>query len=143
MGANITSSPPLQAAAHENKAAAVEYLLSVGADINQLAGATGYALHAAAGGSVQGSRVMKMLVDHGADPNALGGEDGTALQSAASQGCLANIKFLLSVGADPTIEGGKHGTPLKAAMAYGWYHVVNYLRRYMAAKEKDAGLSQS
>ena len=105
----------------------------------QLAGKTGYALHAAARyESAHGPTVMKMLVDGGADPNARGGKYETALQSAARHGHLANVKFLLSAKADPTIEGGRYRSPLKASLSKKkYYHVANYLTRHIAAMKKD------
>lgn len=79
-----------------------------------------------------------MLVKHGADPNARGGQYGTALQAAALHGCLFNVKYLLSVGADPTIEGGQYKSPLNASLAnQKHHHVAYYLRRYIAAQQKD------
>jgi len=126
---------PLQGAALRHRVDAVEYLLSLGADVSQLSGKTGYALHAAScDESPNGLAIMKMLIEHGADPNSRGGEYGTALQAAATHGCLQNVKFLLAAGADPTIEGGKYGSPLNAATAgkKKYYHVANFLRRYTA-----------
>jgi len=104
--------------------------------VNQLSGKAGYALHAACRHeSENGRRVLRSLLDHGADPNARGGKYETALQAAAKHGCLDNVKILLAAGADPTIEGGKYGSPLKAAVAKKkHYHVANFLRRYMAAR---------
>ena len=83
----------------------LEYLFNMGADVNQLSGKTGYALHAASRFEPgEGLAVLKSLLDHGADPNARAGKYETALQAAANHGCLDNVKFLLSAGADPTIE---------------------------------------
>lgn len=144
------SRSPLQAAARHHWLGAVKYLLGLGANVSQLSGKTGYALHAASRtesgkedyylrivnrrASWEGPAVLQALLDHGADPNARGGKYETALQAAAKHGCLDNIKILLSAGADPTIEGGRYGSPLKAALAgeEKHYHVANYLRRYIA-----------
>ena len=130
-----TCRAPLQGAALRHRVEALEYLLSLGADVNQLSGKTGYALHAACRTeSTEGERVIKLLLDNGADPNARGGKYETALQAAAKHGCLDNVKTLLAAGADPTIQGGRYGTPLDAAAANKkeiHYHVVNYLRRYL------------
>jgi len=128
---------PLQAAARQHRLAAVEYLLGLGVDANQLSGKTGYALHAACrSNSENGLKIMKMLLDRGANPNAQGGKYGTALQCAAKHGHLKNVKFLLDAGADPTIEGGRYESPLKAAMAKKkHYHIANFLRRHLASSQ--------
>ena len=111
--ANCHSSAPLQAAARRHRLAAMEYLLSIGTDVNQLSGETGHALHAACcSGSEDGRRVIKMLLEHGTDPNARAGKYGTALQAAANHGCLDNVKILFAAGVDPTIRGGKYGSPV-------------------------------
>lgn len=126
---------PLQGAALCHQLDALEYLLSLGADVHRLSGKTGYALHAASRyESARGPAIFKMLFDHGADANARGGKYETALQAAARHGCLKNVKMLLAAGADPTIEGGRYGSPIKAALAgkKGEHHVANYLRRYIA-----------
>ena len=63
----------------------VEYLLSIGADATQLAGKTGYALHAACRAeSEDGLKIIKMLLEHGAGPNSRGGKYETALQAAST-----------------------------------------------------------
>jgi ankyrin repeat protein len=136
---NTRRRAPLQAAARRHNLAPVEYLLELGADVNQISGRTGQALHAACRyQSEDGQAVIKMLLDHGADPNARAGKYETALQAAARHGHLENVKLLLAAGADPAIEGGKYGSPVKAALAKEkdkkHYHVANFLTRYMAAK---------
>ena len=125
----------MQGAALRHRLGAVEYLLSLGADVTQLSGKTGYALHAACSyESGESPAIIKMLLDHGADPNARGGKYETALQAAAKHGCLNNVKILLKAGADPTIRGGRYGSPFEAATAGKKKHylVANYLRRYIA-----------
>ena len=129
----------LQSAARGHNLEAVEHLLKLGVDPNQLSGKTGYALHAACRReSNSGTEILKLLVQHGADPNKRGGKYETALQAAAKHGCLANMKFLLSVGADPTIEGGRYVSPWKAALAgkNKHYHVANYLKRHTGTIRK-------
>jgi len=114
----------------------VEYLLAIGADATQLAGKTGYALHAACRAeSEDGLKIIKMLLEHGAGPNSRGGKYETALQAAAKHGHLRNAKLLLGAGADPTLEGGRYGTPLQAALAgkEKHYHVANFLKRHTAS----------
>jgi ankyrin repeat protein len=113
----------------------VNYLLSLGADPNQLAGKTGFALHAACRGeSGDGRSIISMLLERGADPNARGGKYETALQAAAKHGSLENVNMLLAAGADAAIEGGRYGSPLKAALAKKkHYHVANFLKRRAAA----------
>lgn len=96
----------LQAAARRHHLAAVEYLLCLGVDVNQLSGKTGYALNAACCyESEDGPKVMRMLLDHGPDPNTRGGKYETALQSAAKHGHLENVKFLLGAKGGPDCRG--------------------------------------
>ena len=114
----------------------VEYLLSIGADATQLAGKTGYALHAACRAeSEDGRKIIKIMLDRGADPNSRGGKYETALQAAAKRGHLRNVKFLLGAGADPTFEGGRYRTPLQAALVSKkkHYHVAYFLKRHIAS----------
>jgi ankyrin repeat domain-containing protein 50 len=141
--ADFHASAPLQAAARGHHLAAVEYLLSIGADVDQLSGRTGHTLHAACRTeSEDGKRVIEMLLEHGVDPNLRAGKYETALQAAAKHGCLGIVKLLLASGADPTIRGGKYGSPLEAALAgKKHYHVANFLRRHLAAMERHAAES--
>jgi ankyrin repeat protein len=118
----------------------MEYLVGLGADVNQIAGRTGLALHAACRyESEEGKRVIKVLLDHGADPNSRAGKYETALHAAANHGCLGNVKVLLAAGADPTVQGGQFGSPLEAALAEEkHYHVANFLRRYIATRKAES-----
>lgn len=115
---DASSRSPLQAAARNHRLSAFEYLLNLGADVNQLSGKAGYALHVASrNASSDRSAILKILLAHGADPNARRGKYKTALQAATRHSCLNNVRILLSAGADPTIEGGRYSSPLEAAMA--------------------------
>ena len=90
-------------AAWRNDTAAVDLLLSAGADVNVVNDYGATALYVAAE-NADGPVVSKLL-DANADPNKalLSGE--TPLMQAARRGKLDVVRLLLSKGADPQREG--------------------------------------
>ncbi|KAH8813589.1 hypothetical protein DL96DRAFT_1821354 [Flagelloscypha sp. PMI_526] len=103
----------------------IELLVEHGADVNNMAGSFGNALHAAA---LQGSLdVVQFLVEKGADMNKERGYYGSALEAAARGGHLGVVKFLVEKGAIVNKDGGRHSSALQTAALGGHLDVVEFL----------------
>ncbi|KAF7978584.1 hypothetical protein HWV62_45296 [Athelia sp. TMB] len=96
-----------------------------GADLNELGGKWGTALHAASHSNHL--EITRLLLETGADVDATGGEYGTALQAASCRGQLEVAQLLLEKGADADATGGEYGTALQAASCRGQLEVARLL----------------
>jgi ankyrin repeat protein len=102
-----TSASALHWAAHRNDLAAVERLLSEGADPNAVNRFGVTPLHEAA--TVGNAAMLEALLDAGGDANAAFGEGETVLMTAARAGDTASVKTLLEHGGKPDATEGWHG----------------------------------
>jgi ankyrin repeat protein len=105
----------------------VEYLLSVGANLNDKDIIQRSALSEAA--KNEDTKIMSLLLEYGADP------EGKILFDASTTGKLYAVKTLLSAGADPNFRFFGFNTPLSVAAESGYTGIVKELI--------DAGLKKS
>lgn len=105
----------------------VEYLLSIGAEVNSPSHnlLAVQPINSAVAG--QHLEITRMLLEHGADPNARQGEDFTPLHGAAQNGQVAMIQLLLDHGADPSAITEKGKRPVDYAIEGGHEGAVKLL----------------
>ncbi|KAL9608179.1 MAG: hypothetical protein Q9204_009254 [Flavoplaca sp. TL-2023a] len=101
----------------------VQYLLSIGTDLNSWE-PPGSALHHAANSGF--SRVVRLLLDHGADPNFWAGRNGEPLYFAARNGHTEVVQILLEHGANINAKANIY-TALSRAATNGELTMVKYL----------------
>lgn len=126
-----TPTKDLFKAVMKNDAAAVETLLSGGADANApievMPGfRTTFLITAATNGNLN---IVKALVQHKAQLNAKDAGQETALIAAATQGNKAIVEFLLQSGADVKAADGQGTSLLAAAKAGGNADVISLIQQ--------------
>lgn len=92
----------LQVAAHQGHKALVEYLLSVGANVNIVDKEGDSVLHYAAFGNQP--EIMKILLQHGANINVLNASHCTALHISAHKKPPHCVRVLLEFNADVNLQ---------------------------------------
>lgn len=92
----------LQVAAHQGHKALVEYLLSVGANVNVVDKEGDSVLHYAAFGNQP--EIMKILLQHGANINVLNASHCTALHISAHKKPPHCVRILLEFNADVNLQ---------------------------------------
>jgi uncharacterized protein len=119
---------PLALAAYFGHREIAKFLLSVGADVNQVAKNPIQIspIHSAV--SSKDLEMVKLLVDHGADVNARQQKGFTPLQGAAGSGDLDIMKLLLQNGADPAARDEEGRTAADVAASHGHPEAAEYLR---------------
>lgn len=120
---------PLHLAAYFGHEAAVDLLLSRGADVNAVARNPMQltALHSAASG--RHHAIAATLLDHGAAVDAMQAGGFTPLHSAAQNGDQALVDLLLSHGADLRLEADDGRDAAAIAAERGHSELVDKLRR--------------
>lgn len=111
---------PLSLAAENGHAAAVELLLSAGADVNGADGTD--PLNEAAR---RYPEIVEILLSHGAAPDGCAPLDGTPLETAAMEGNLKAMRLLIDAGAN--LNGSDCVTPLGEAVSYGNIEAIEML----------------
>jgi ankyrin repeat protein len=124
--------PPLGLAAYMGRAAVVEYLLSKGADVNQLGRNPGR-FTALTGAVAAGHReVVKRLLEAGADPNYWYQGGLTPVLEAAAGGSLPILELLVAHGGDVTPETEQGKTAVSLAVEHEHPEVAEWLRKHGA-----------
>lgn len=130
----------LHIAADNHEPGAVEYLLSVGADIEARDEFGRTPLHVAAESG--GKEVVELLLNAGADIDAQAGEGmarNTPLHFAAEGGNIDAVELLIAAGAAVDAENGfEHRTPLLLAGFKGKWNVVELLLKAGAKVDAQA-----
>ncbi|KAI2627703.1 ankyrin repeat-containing domain protein [Hypoxylon sp. NC1633] len=117
----------LECAVHENSVPMVQFLLSHGADPNNLGNRYG---GTALGTAIQRNRydIAEILLEAGADPNAserLESRRGTPLRYAVFSQNIPMVQLLLSHGADVNGPGDEHhGTAIQIAAKRGYLRIA-------------------
>ncbi|KAJ5612310.1 hypothetical protein N7510_005504 [Penicillium lagena] len=128
---------PLHAAVEEfeegdKSTAALELLISRGADVNMLDGSGETALHWAA--SFGANSMIQALLEHGADVNRPNLDGHTALHIAAEHTeRVDTIQILLDRGADWRFTTTIGFTPLQVAKEFGHVANVRLLEQHIAS----------
>jgi ankyrin repeat protein len=124
--------PPLGLAAYTGQAAVVEYLLSKGADVNQVGKNRGR-FTALTGAVSSGNRdVVRRLLEAGADPNHWYQGGLTPVLEAAANGDIPMLELLLAHGGDPTAETEQGKTAVSLAEEYKHPEAADWLRQHGA-----------
>jgi ankyrin repeat protein len=100
----------------------VDYFLSRGADINEIAREFGTALHVAA--CMGNPDMVEFLISRGASVNARGGDHGTALLAAPCGRQEGIALSLIKAGADTEGENIWEEDALVLASSFGYLPVV-------------------
>jgi ankyrin repeat protein len=122
---------PLMHAVGGRQAAAVEWLLAHGADVNACSTAYGSALAVAASRRDDAGMVARLL-EHGADPNACAADGLTPLMQAASWNDAESLALLLRAGARIDARSRFGNTAMSIAIADGHEDIVRLLERVTA-----------
>ena len=124
--------PPLGLAAYMGHADIVEYLISQGADVNQVGKNPGK-FTALTGAAAQSHyRVAKILVEAGADVNYRYGGGFTPVLEAAQNGDLEILDLLVSHGGEVTAETEQGKTAVSLALEKGHTEAAEWLRKHGA-----------
>ncbi|XP_068607141.1 cyclin-dependent kinase 4 inhibitor B [Brachionichthys hirsutus] len=116
----------LTTAAAKGDAAAVEYFLQLGADVNGLNRFGCTALQVMMMGNTP---VAGALLCHGADPNVADRSTGSSpLHDAARTGFLDTVRLLVLFHADPHARDHRARQPIDLARDNGHVDVVVYLK---------------
>jgi uncharacterized protein len=118
---------PLHLAAFFGRRAAVERLMTAGADLNAVSrnALRNTPLHAAvAGGHVE---VSLLLIDSGADVNTVDAGGHTPLHIAAEAGYVPVAQALLARGASAHVVDAEDRTPLSRAVVKGHTEIVDLI----------------
>jgi hypothetical protein len=132
-GSGVT---PLMRAVSARQAAAVEWLLAHGADVNACVRARGTALTVAADRE-DGTAMVRLLLDHGADPNIGTPDNYTPLQQAASWGDARSVAMLLGAGARPDVRDHAGNTIASLAEDNGYHAIAKMLREACRTTRAD------
>ncbi|KAH7070295.1 hypothetical protein FB567DRAFT_481992, partial [Paraphoma chrysanthemicola] len=103
----------------------VPLLLEIKADVNEIRGKHGSALHAAAYNGH--NQVVKMLLDNGAKINVQDERHRTPLVVASTQGHEVTVQLLRDRGANINAQDEQHRTALMEASFYGHEAIVQLL----------------
>ena len=118
---------PLHLAAFFGNAAAVERLLTAGADVGAVSRnpLQNTPLHAAVAGGHQ--EVSLRLIERGADVNAVDSGRHTPLHIAAEAGYVPIVRALLARGGDPHAVDAEDRTPLSRAAARNHAAIIDLI----------------
>ncbi len=133
---DITGSTPLIYAVCGNDRASVETLLSLGADINQQAKASGETplFSAVSHGNYE---MAELLLKRGAKPDIADKIQQTPMHYAAFNGLTEIAQLLLHHKANPEALDNGHQTPLEIAREEGHADIIKLLERHShAAKSR-------
>lgn len=111
----------LQVAAHQGHKALVEYLLSVGANVNIVDKEGDSVLHYAAFGNQP--EIMRILLQHGANINVLNASHCTALHISAHKKPPNCVRVLLEFNADVNLQDSYGEWKLLIEFRFG--HLIN------------------
>jgi E3 ubiquitin-protein ligase mind-bomb len=115
----------LQVAAHQGHQALVEYLLSIGANVNIVDKEGDSVLHYAAFGNQP--EIMRILLQHGANINVLNASHCTALHISAHKKPPHCVRVLLEFNADVNLQDSYGDTALHDAIGKENTEVVELL----------------
>ena len=128
---------PLGLASYFGHEEIVEFMIKMGAEINQPSNNNfGICpIHCAC--SIGNKHIVKLLLDNGADVNLPQKSGGTALHAAAREGDLELVKMLVKAGADAEASMLNKQTPMQIAKEKGFSDVIGYFRLLKHAKEEQ------
>lgn len=124
--------PPLGLAAYTGQLEVVRYLLSKGADVNQIG--KNPAKFTALTGAVASRHpdVVEVLLEAGADPNHWYGGGFTPVLEAAAHGDIPLLELLVAHGGDVTAETEQGKTAVALALENGHPEAATWLRGHGA-----------
>lgn len=129
---SVDGFPPLGLAAHLGHADIVEYLLSKGADANQVSKNRGRFTALTGAVSSGHASVVRKLLEAGADPNYWYQGGFTPVLEAAMSGNLPILELLVASGGDVTVETEQGKTALSIAAENHHPDVEAWLRTHGA-----------
>ncbi|CAD6442463.1 4cecb410-8850-4ae9-86e2-1cd6439bea72 [Sclerotinia trifoliorum] len=112
---NIHGCPPLHSACRQEKLKFVEYLIRLGADVNQVR-SQGNITALMEACCQQDSRITKVLLQYNADTTIANNHGVTALTLAVFFDHLENVKLLIKNGANAVVHAKDGSTPVQVAI---------------------------